>query len=1012
MHLADSFRNFIAGFGVPGRDKAVSQTPYFIQLSQLDLEMMYRGDWLSRRIVDTPAFDSTRAWRLWQAKQDQIQELVKQERNFNLQMKLMDAFRKARLYGGSAIIMGINGQDFGEELNLGRVKQGDLRFLHVVERWMIAAGPLERNILSKYYGQPMYYQRTSIASAPQMAGVQPLETLMKGVGPIDGQLTIHPSRVIRMLGSDYPDVENAPDSWSDSILQTINDAIRDTSLVSSSIASMIAEAKVDIIKVPGLTQSMSTDAGTQALVKRFSGANAAKSVINALLIDSNEEWTRDALNISAGLPAIFQLYLMIACGAADIPATRVLGKSPDGQNATGESDVRNYYDRLSAEQNMKVTPVLSPLDEVLIRHTFGGRDESISYSWNPLWQMSAAEKATISLQKSQAFKVDVDCALVDPLALKKGRENQLIEDEVYPGLDQAIEEAEAARKAAGEDEFHPPHGNAGDDQDPSGNDPQADPNDEGNDDPHTADSSPQGLCVIRPLLNVDDIRSWASKQGFKSIVSDLHVTVLYSKAPVDWMKMGKDYYPQIDVPPGPPRVIEPLGVQGAVVLFFDCPEVEWRHQDFMGRGASHDYPDFQTHMTISYDPGDLDLAGVEPYDGPLVFGQEQFKKIKVDGSLPPETMTDNAFTRNVQKRSRRIKPSVRVKYPKLDSASVDPLLRKLKKVDRLSKKIAKRLDAFDPDQPRDDQGQWSGGGSGGSSGSPGGHSLSNDPNKWVASKSSGNVLADVLSSNKLKNVSKSALVFGINSLIAYSSQLNASMQEGHEEYVGHIINHFADFIGVPAAQAKNVLVNSVKSLLNHRKTAGQTADAIDPVSTSLSKVLELLSEYDGEDDDFFEDSFDPDEPRDESGKWSGGGSSGSSNGKWSSGSVETKASKAAQASNPDRHLNWMGGDEVVDLLGENEGDTPTLDEDSLPDHIKDLVSDLRSAGEDDESHAEDEPDSDSEEFAEWTADNNKSKDNVAKAAVDIHNALIDHRVKIDKMIKDYGSLLTEMKRGG
>ena len=87
---------------------------------------------------------------------------------------------------------------------------------------------------------------------------------------------------------------------------------------------MISEAKLDVIKVPGLLEMLSTAEGSAKVFDRFSQANVAKSVVNATLIDSAEEWERMQLTFS-GMDAVMSMYLMIAAGAADIPATRLLG---------------------------------------------------------------------------------------------------------------------------------------------------------------------------------------------------------------------------------------------------------------------------------------------------------------------------------------------------------------------------------------------------------------------------------------------------------------------------------------------------------------------------------------------------------------------------------------------------------------------------------------------------------------------------------------------------------------
>ena len=113
------------------------------------------------------------------------------------------------------------------------------------------------------------------------------------------------------------------------MLQVINDAVAAAGTVAQSIATLIAEAKFDVVKIPGLTEIFSTNDGTTRLIKRFSEANVAKSVINAVVLDAEEEWQRIGVDFD-GMPEILQMYLQIAAGAADIPATRFLGRSPAG----------------------------------------------------------------------------------------------------------------------------------------------------------------------------------------------------------------------------------------------------------------------------------------------------------------------------------------------------------------------------------------------------------------------------------------------------------------------------------------------------------------------------------------------------------------------------------------------------------------------------------------------------------------------------------------------------------
>jgi len=437
--IGDDFTNFLKGFGQPGRDVTLAHRAWFEHpLDPGELQAFYRDNWLARKICDLPAFDTTRAWRHWHAEDDQIQKIEKCERELNLQKRLFDAMRKARLYGGAALIMGIEGQKFENELDVEAVSEGDLKFVHVVSRWMLAAGPRIRDVTSPWFLEPNYYVRSNMAVPPPIGGVQPIE--QSSLGHEEGApLYIHPSRVVRLIGLDYPDEDLAPDPWGDSALQPVHRAIRRADLVDASVAQMISEAKVDVIKVKDLSELMSTDNGTEQLQTRFRNANATKSVVNALLLGLEEEFETRQLQLS-GLQDVMNMFMLLVAGGADIPATRLFGREPAGMNATGASDIRNYYDRLAADQKVRLMPLLSRLDEVLIRSALGDRPEEIYYLWAPLWQLDDVEKADLQLKKAQAFKIDVDAGLINPDALRDGRVNQLVEDEVYPGLEAAIEE--------------------------------------------------------------------------------------------------------------------------------------------------------------------------------------------------------------------------------------------------------------------------------------------------------------------------------------------------------------------------------------------------------------------------------------------------------------------------------------------------------------------------------------------------------------------------------------------
>lgn len=654
--MLDSFVNFINSFGT-SKDPISGSNYTYVAMSRAQLEAAFRSDWVARKTVEIPARDATREWRRWHADDTQIETIEEIETNLDIRRKVYQAMVRARLYGGAALVLGVDQGASNEEIDLDAVGEGDLKYVHVVAAHDLVVGEIEQDITSPYYCEPKFYR-----PATQYMNI----------------IDIHPSRVIRFIGSELPDhniSSPAGQGWGDSILQVVDDAIKAAGLVAGGIAAMVNDAKLDVIRIPGLSKHLSSQDYTDKLKARFGAANTGKSILNALLLDKDEEWERIASDFGS-LPDVLKMYLLIASGAADIPATRMLGQSAQGLNATGDGDIRNYYDRIASEQRTVLTPALARLDEVLIRSAIGAEDPDIYYEWAPLWQMDEAQKAEIANKKANTFKIDVDTAALPIEALAKARSNQLIEDGTYPGLESALEDFEFekqleeshnepepdplllaqatnAANAARAQGLPPPSVEAEEepvaDARPRKRKKKVevhyyappryphiiDPRDVA--DTKIVDVRPRTLYVRRDVLNASEIITWAKAQGFATTIDDMHVTVAFSRQPVDWLKVGQDWNginsskdDELVIPSGGPRVIEQFG-GGAVVLAFASTILSWRHEQIKrDAGASWDFPDYQPHITLTYSPGDIDLDAVTPYRGRIVLGPEIFEEVDPD----------------------------------------------------------------------------------------------------------------------------------------------------------------------------------------------------------------------------------------------------------------------------------------------------------------------------------------------------------------------------------------------
>lgn len=613
MWLTDRLANLITGLGT-AKDKGTATRFAFGFLDPEQLTAAYRGSWLPRKVIDIPAADMTRAWRSWQAEEDQIELIEATEKRLKIQSKVKLAKQWARLYGGAAIYIGTNDLDLSQELRPERISKDGITYMHVMSRWELTAQDLILDPLSPYYGEPVCYT----LAAGTRAGV-----------------AIHPSRVIRFIGRPVPRLGAGLERWGDSELQIIDDALKQAGVSLAQVATLFNEAKTDIISVPGLSEILATAEGTSRLSNRFAQAALLKSAHNVLLLQGGqdaeaEKWETRQIDF-AGFPPILQLYLKVAAGAADIPVTRLLNDSPSGMQSTGDSDTTNYYDRLAAEQSTDLTPELERGDELIIRSSLGNRPPDIHYRWNPLWQMSDAQKADVALKRAQATQIYAVTAVVPDDVLGKAVRNQLVESGDYPGIEAAYAEYDAAVEAG--------------DADPDPDDEPAEPPQMGGVAALLAaagqgvapperkiaanDAAPRSLYVMRPVENAAEILAWARKQGFTSTLKaeDLHVTIVYSRQPVDWFKAWSAGA-KVEIAAGGARTMEQFGE--ATVLLFASDELQWRHREFDDLGASWDHPEYQPHITISYGGAPADLSVIEPYQGRIVLGPERFAEVDED----------------------------------------------------------------------------------------------------------------------------------------------------------------------------------------------------------------------------------------------------------------------------------------------------------------------------------------------------------------------------------------------
>lgn len=605
--MNDGYANIVAGVG-QGLDKPSKGFYAAHTFSDMELLNAYETAFLPKRIVDTIAEDATRRWRMWNTDKNTISLLEKEEQRVGMLKTIERAIKHARLLGGAGVYFPIQGQNPSTPLDLESVTQGSLRKLIVFSQTELAEGELDDDFNSENYGNPRFYT----------------------LGLKNGnEVKIHHSRICRFVGDEYvigqPKLAN---NWARSALQTVLQATKHTDGTISAIATLVLEARIDVINIKGLMQKIGMDRRyEQDLLKRFSIASASKSVNGTLILDELEQYQQKSQTYGS-LPEIVDRFYQYVSGASGIPVTRLFGTSPGGLNATGEADIRHYYDRVQTLQNNDVTPAIHNLDECLIRSALGSRPEKIFYTWRSLWQVTEKDKAEVGRALTEMGEDMVKNGMIDSFSAGQAVTNALTEYEIMPGIEDAWEthlkvrskpvdpvdlNKQQTRQQTRREEASSPR-------------PSLRVVDQRIEDGKTAP-----LYIRRDVKNAKEIIGWYRGQGFETLYpeSELHVTILYSKTPVDWFKMDGGYWSseeELIIPAGGARAMEVFG-EGTVVLEFASASLRWRHESLIEMGATSDYPEFRSHISITNNLGDVDLSNVKPYVGRIVLGPEIYEDI-------------------------------------------------------------------------------------------------------------------------------------------------------------------------------------------------------------------------------------------------------------------------------------------------------------------------------------------------------------------------------------------------
>jgi phage-related protein (TIGR01555 family) len=215
---------------------------------------------------------------------------------------------------------------------------------------------------------------------------------------------IHESRVLRFDGAKIPDISFSQNGyWHDSIYQAIYRALASMGTAYSSAGRIVDEFLINVLSMDRMDELLASPNGMVQLQARLHHFDMTRSIHNTTAIDTREQFNRNFSSVT-GLGDLLDRFGNFLSAVTGIPFPLLMGQSPAGLNATGASDIRFWYDRIASDQKQKLMdPIerLIHLNAIALDGPTRGKEPEWNMSFNSLWQMTDAEKATIRTQTAQ-----------------------------------------------------------------------------------------------------------------------------------------------------------------------------------------------------------------------------------------------------------------------------------------------------------------------------------------------------------------------------------------------------------------------------------------------------------------------------------------------------------------------------------------------------------------------------------------------------------------------------------
>ena len=407
----DGYKNLMNKYGTKDDSSEQYRFESDEPVTDIELTLNYEENGMFAKIIDIPADDAVSSGFSYGVTDTELENFInKSLEELNFEEVAATAIKWSRLYGGAIVVMII---DDGKELT----EPVDWDAIRGIDELLVFERPLVTPDYNSIYTYKAADKGRSKFGMPEFYDVAPI---------YGGAFRVHESRCLLFKNGKLPMLSTKTEYrfFGTPEYARIHKALQETVTSHGNGVKLLDRAVQAIYKMKNLAELLSTEAGEDIVLKRLEIIDMARGILNSLCIDADgEDYDFKTISFS-GVKDVIDSACNMLSAVTQIPQTKLFGRSPAGENSTGEGDMENYYKFVGKIQKINLKKNLGTIiDIILISGRAKGKFEEVpeyELTFKALWSLSESEQASVDktkaeteLAKAQTAQIYVEMQALD-----------------------------------------------------------------------------------------------------------------------------------------------------------------------------------------------------------------------------------------------------------------------------------------------------------------------------------------------------------------------------------------------------------------------------------------------------------------------------------------------------------------------------------------------------------------------------------------------------------------------